>query len=95
MKSGRKQYILAAVVLAAFMIGSAGAADIGNTVKKACTACHSSKRICLNLGVKDGPAWKSTVQRMVSNGARLDGGQVDAAVQYLTGLAPGTGTVCE
>jgi len=95
MMTGRKQYVLAAVVLAAFMIGSAGAADIGTTVKKTCTACHSSKRICLNLGVKDGPAWKSTVTRMVGNGARLANDQIGDFANYLAGLAPGTGTICE
>jgi len=95
MKSGKKQYILVAGVLAACLVGTAVASDIGTTVKKACTACHSSKRICLNLGAKDAGAWKSTISRMVDNGARLSGGQVDAATNYLVGLAPGTGTVCE
>ena len=95
MKSGRKQYVMAAIVLVAFMVASAGAADIGTTVKEACTTCHSSKRICLNLGVKDAAAWKSTVSRMVGNGARLSGAQVDEAVGYLAGLAPETGTICE
>lgn len=95
MKSGKKQYVLAASVLVVCLAGGAVASDIGTTVKKACTTCHSSKRICLNLGVKDAGAWKATVNRMVDNGARLSGGEVDAAASYLAGLAPGTGTVCE
>lgn len=95
MKSGKIQYVLAVATLAVGLVGSAVAADIGSTVKQACTACHSSKRICLNLGVKDAGAWKSTVLRMVNNGARLSGGQVDEAANYLNSLAPGTGPLCK
>jgi len=96
MKSGRFKYGVAAFVAACFfaVACSTGASDMGNTLKKTCSMCHSTKRICLNLGVKDAAAWKSNVKRMVEKGAPLEPGKIDAAAAYLAGLAPGTGPVC-
>lgn len=93
----KARYVLAGFVICAgfAMAGMAGAADIGQTVRQACARCHSPKRICLNLGVKSDAAWKATVARMVEKGAQLPADQVEAAAGYLSGLAPGTGTVCE
>ena len=60
-----------------------------------CSRCHSPKRICLNLGVKSAPAWKATVEKMVGKGAQLPTDKIEAAAGYLSGLAPGEGTLCQ
>jgi len=97
MKYGKLKFGLAAcaIVLMFAMAGVVGASDIGATIKQTCSRCHSTKRICLNLGVKNKASWKSTVNKMVGKGAKLPADQIDAAVGYLSGLAPGTGTVCQ
>lgn len=97
MKSGKMRYLLAATlcVMVFSVAGIVGASDIGGVVKQACTKCHSSKRICLNLGVKSGPAWQSTVKKMVGKGAQLPGERVEEAASYLSGLAPGAGPLCQ
>lgn len=91
------RYVLAGCVVAGVvaLAGAGGASDIGQTVKQSCSRCHTTKRICLNLGVKSDVAWKATVARMVDKGTQLPVDQIDAAAGYLSGLAPGTGTVCE
>lgn len=97
MKS-RKVYggLGAVVLLAVFMLaGSVGAGDIANTVGSACTKCHSSKRICLNLGAKSKNLWKVTVTNMVRKGAKLPADQIDAAADYLAGLKPGQDPICQ
>lgn len=97
MKAGRIHLFIAAsicvVVLA--LAGAGRASDIGDTVKQVCSRCHSTKRICLNVGVKSASAWKSTVTQMVGKGAQLPADKIEAAVGYLSGLAPGTGSVCQ
>lgn len=77
------------------LAGIVGAADIGTTLDKACTQCHSAKRICLNLGAKNEAAWKLTVANMVRKGAQLPASQIDAAAGYLGGLKPGQGPLCD
>lgn len=91
------RYVLAGCVVAGVvaLAGAGGASDIGQTVKQTCSRCHTTKRICLNLGVKSDAAWKATVTRMVGKGAQLPADQIGAVAGYLTGLAPGGGTVCE
>ena len=95
MKSAKIPAVLFSVALLLTVAWGASAADIGAEIKKSCTRCHSAKRICLNVGVKSPDGWKSTINRMIGKGAQLPTSQVAAAVDYLSGLAPGTGTVCE
>lgn len=71
------------------------AADMGGELDKACSTCHSTKRICLNLGVKSEAAWNVTVKNMVAKGARLSSEQIAPAAQYLTNLKPGASTLCK
>lgn len=71
------------------------ASDIGALVKEKCSVCHSTKRICKSIGIKDAAGWNKTIKRMLAKGAPLPSDQVGAAAGYLTGLAPGTGTVCQ
>lgn len=77
------------------LAGIGGASDMGTVVKKACSSCHSSKRTCINLGVKNAEAWETTVKRMVDKGARLTPDQVKPVIDYLTGLAHGSGPLCD
>lgn len=97
MKQGKLKYgvTVCIVTLMVSMAGIVGASEIGDTVKNACSMCHSTKRVCLNLGVKSGAAWKATVTKMVAKGAQLKADEIDMAAGYLAGLAPGTGTVCQ
>lgn len=83
------------LVLCFTVVTAVSASSIGDAVKTACTKCHSSKRICLMIGAKDKTGWKATVKMMVGKGAQLDPSRIDAAADYLAGLAPGTGTVCQ
>ena len=97
MKIGEFRYsvVFCSFVLLGSMAGFVGASDIGAVVKKDCSMCHSTKRICLNLGVKSEAAWKATIIKMVGKGSQLSADTIDAAAGYLSNLAPGTGTVCQ
>lgn len=97
MKFSKVQYWLAACVcLSMFSLAAvAGASDVSAVVQKACTKCHSSKRICLNLGVKSSDAWKTTVQNMVKKGAMIPSDSVEEAAMYLAKLDPGSAPICE
>lgn len=97
MNSSKIQYCLAACAcVVAFMFAAvAGASDIAEVTNKACTKCHSSKRICLNLGVKSGPAWKENVAKMVTKGAKIPKDRVEEAAMYLAGLEPGSTPLCD
>jgi len=97
MKYSRIQSCFAAfvcVVAFSFAIG-ASASDIGSVVNKACTKCHSAKRICLNLGVKSEPAWKTTVEHMVKKGAKIPAEEVDETALYLAKLKPDSAPLCD
>ena len=97
MKLGKFRYGAAVciIVLMVAMAGIVGASGIGETVKNACSMCHSNKRVCLNLGVKSEADWKATITEMVDQGAQLETGEIGAAARYLAGLAPRTGSVCQ
>ncbi|WP_243544414.1 hypothetical protein [Pseudodesulfovibrio tunisiensis] len=86
--------VAAGIVGGMVWIGAAGAADVGDAVKRNCTSCHSAKRICLNMGVKDTGAWKGTIARMIGKGARLDPGMTDSAAQYLAGQKRNASPLC-
>lgn len=65
-----------------------GAADEGSpeqTVTVKCAYCHSTSRVCRAIGVKDGSAWKSTVDRMVDKGLVLSDTERQEVVNYLAG----------
>lgn len=86
--------LLAMLSLAVSLPAAPVAGDVGAKVASACSACHDNARVCKNLGIKDKDAWANTVARMVAKGAALDAAQTQAAIDYLAGLAPGTGSVC-
>lgn len=73
----------------------ASATDMGQLVVETCSPCHTTKRICLNLGVKSQVAWKSTIQNMVYQGAELNEDQIAPLATYLNELQPGTPPVCD
>ncbi|MBI9080617.1 MAG: hypothetical protein JEY79_12875 [Pseudodesulfovibrio sp.] len=84
-----------ALMLAIALVGGVSASSVGDTVKDVCSRCHSNRRICLNVGVKTNVAWVSTVGKMVDKGAQLSPDSIDEVAGYLSGLAPGTGSVCQ
>ncbi len=73
---------------------AAQTADMGAKIGQACSACHSTKRICFNLGAKGKGAWKVTVDRMVGMGAQISSDRVAEAVDYLSGLQQGQASFC-
>jgi len=73
---------------------AAGAEDMGETLGQTCSACHSTKRICQNLGVKGPEAWTDTLSRMIKHGAKLPVNRMAGAVGYLTAATPGHTPFC-
>jgi hypothetical protein len=67
----------------------------GSMVMTACTACHSSQKICDALGKKDKDAWTQTVNRMVGKGAALEKDSIPQVVDFLAGLKAGSQPICE
>jgi hypothetical protein len=53
-------------------------------VETECSKCHSLSRV--NKAVKDGAAWKKTVDRMIKKGANIKPEETDAVIQYLNTL---------
>lgn len=93
--------IISALIVPALMFAlmsglalEAPAADTEAEAARVCSACHSTKRICMSLGIKSGAAWKDTVTRMVHNGAQLPLSRVDEFAGYLAGLNKGQGPLC-
>lgn len=68
--------------------------DPTGTVMSACSACHSTQKVCDALGKKDKAAWTQTVDRMVGKGAAINKDSIPAVVELLAGLAPGTKPIC-
>lgn len=98
MNNRMKIMLCAAAVLAALSFSGlqAGAGDQGEALlQKACTKCHSAKRICRNIGKKDGPWWEKTVTRMIGHGAKLSDEQEDTLVSSLAGAEKDKVTLCE
>ena len=52
-------------------------------VKNKCTYCHSTARICKNMGRWNDSQWRATVERMVGKGARADSTEQAAIASYL------------
>ncbi|MEF2230744.1 MAG: hypothetical protein V3571_07435 [Pseudodesulfovibrio sp.] len=73
---------------------AAMAGDMGETIGRTCSACHSTKRICQNLGAKSPEAWTDTVSRMIKHGAKLPADRMGGAVGYLTAATPGHTPFC-
>lgn len=52
-------------------------------VGRKCSVCHSLGRVEEHQGKKDGAWWVTTVERMISKGAKLDKQQKRSVVQFL------------
>ncbi len=68
--------------------------DPQSTVMTKCTACHTTRRICDNLGEKDREEWIRTVSEMVSKGADVAEQDIPVVAEYLANLEPGSEPVC-
>jgi len=86
--------ISGALAMACLLAVAAGAADIGDTVGQACSACHSTKPICRALGPMDEAGWRAIVDRMVAKGARLSADQAAEAARYLATAKPDQAPFC-
>lgn len=83
------------LMLAALVCVSAADSGIGKELADTCSRCHSTKRICKMLGVKNADAWSMTINRMIDRGADLSKSRVDETSAYLDGLAPGSKPICD
>lgn len=49
-----------------------------------CSVCHSLDRVTAAVGKQDSAWWTSTVERMISKGAKLDEVQKATVLKYLS-----------
>jgi len=90
-----RKWIVSGISVALLALAmAAGAGDMGETIGRTCSACHSTKRICQNLGVKSPEAWTATVTKMIGRGAKLSADQVAGAVEYLSTTTPDQAPFC-
>ncbi len=80
------------LLLASLVFADAGAAKLAAA---RCSACHSTDRICAQLGVRPAEVWRQTVQRMVSNGASLTENEAQTVAEYLATAKPGAKPLCQ
>ena len=80
------------LLLASLVLADAGAAKLAAA---RCSACHSTDRICAQLGVRSAEVWRQTVQRMVSNGASLTENEAQTVAEYLATAKPGAKPLCQ
>lgn len=64
----------------------AAALDGQTLLQERCSVCHDLERV--TSAKKSSGEWKSTVERMVSKGAKLDAAEIDAVVAYLAQAYP-------
>jgi len=89
------------LVFAAMSGNNGGVSDAAATTadgeavfKSVCTRCHTSSRICGNLG-RDASWWERTATRMRSNGAPLEAKDIADVAAFLSAQAPGSSPVCK
>ena len=82
----------ALVMMVAF---SAQAESMMEKVQQVCTECHTTNRICLNLGVKTEEAWQDTLAVMIYEGASLTPEEANSVAKYLFTLKPHAKGLCE
>lgn len=70
-------------------------ASAGKLTAQACSACHSTARICEKLGNRKPEVWLQTVERMKSNGAKLSAADVTTVAEYLATAKPGSKPLCQ
>lgn len=80
------------LLLASLVFADDGAAKLA---AERCSACHSTGRICDKLGKRTPEVWKQTVQRMVSNGAKLSDAEVKTVADYISSAQPGSKPLCK
>lgn len=97
MKSARVLLVCFVFSLAVFLAASGAMAKSGlDIVEKKCTTCHSLKRLCMGLDLKDKKGWAATVDRMVhARGARLSPQERALAYGYLILQTSKTAPFCK
>ncbi len=59
-----------------------------------CNACHSTERICERLGKNSKYRWQSTVELMISRGAKINADEASTLVDCLDKNAPELQAAC-
>ena len=59
-----------------------------------CTVCHSTERICEQLGKKSKYHWQRTVELMISRGARVNPDEAHQLTECLANNPPELQTTC-
>jgi len=80
------------LLLASLVFAEAGAAKLA---AERCSACHNTARICEKLGQRSAEVWQQTVQRMVSNGAKLSEGEARTVADHLGRAKTGAKPLCQ
>ena len=85
------------LLLASLALAPPAQADDGaaRLAAERCSACHSTARICGKLGNRKAEVWQQTVQRMVSNGAKLSEAEAKAVAGYISSAKPGAKPLCQ
>ena len=55
-------------------------------LEQRCTMCHNLDRVTAAVSVKDQTAWTTTVDNMISKGAKLDSTEKDSLLRHLVAL---------
>ncbi len=79
------------LVLASLVFAQASA---GKLAAEKCSACHSTARVCAQLGNRTAAVWQQTVARMKGNGAQITEADVTAIAEYLAAARPGDKRLC-
>ena len=92
----RMLFLILGVYFVLMAVGiQANAGGSGELILSTCSKCHPVKVVCSKLGTKDVDAWKTTLNRMIKNGARLGADQVDGVSGYLVKAVPGEDLICQ
>ena len=94
MKKGVYIGFVILILLAALLAACGGAKDEGGAaaldgkalVEERCSVCHDLERV--EAAKKSAEEWKTNVERMVGNGAKLNQEEQEAVIEYLTKAYP-------
>ncbi len=74
--------------------GQVKAGPCAHLLAERCTVCHSTERICEQLGKKSKYRWQRTVELMISRGARVNPDEAHQLTECLANNPPELQTTC-
>ncbi len=97
MKTARVLAACMVCLLAFFLVTTGALAKSGqDVVEKKCVTCHSLKRVCMGLDLKDKKDWAAVIDRMIQKrGARLTPQERALAYGYLILQTSKTAPFCK